>query len=136
MDTVLDEPGQPGTIPEESAQELYEDAPCGYLTASPDGTIVRANRTFLAWTGYTPDSLLSRRRFQDLLTVPAKIFYETHYGPLLKMQGFVREMALDLICADRRLLPVLVNSTEHRDAAGRSAAHPHHHLRCHRAAQV
>src|SRR5688572_7663280 len=120
MDTVLNESGRSGTIPEESAQELYEDAPCGYLTALPDGTIVRANRTFLAWTGYTPDSLLSRRRLQDLLTIPAKIFYETHYGPLLKMQGFIREMALDLVCADRSLLPVLVNSTEHRDAAGDS----------------
>ncbi|MDF3053252.1 MAG: hybrid sensor histidine kinase/response regulator [Geminicoccaceae bacterium] len=118
MDTVLNQPAQPGTIPEESAEELFEDAPCGYLTALPDGTIVRANRTFLAWTGYTPDSLLSRRRLQDLLTIPAKVFYETHYGPLLKMQGFIREMALDLICADRSLLPVLVNSREHRDAAG------------------
>jgi PAS domain S-box-containing protein len=46
------------------------------------------------------------------------VFYETHYRPLLRMQGFVREMALDLVCANGKLLPVFVNSVEHRDSAG------------------
>lgn len=105
-------------IPEESAQELYEDAPCGYLSLLPDGTIVRANRTLLRWTGYTPDQLFSGTRLQDLLPMAAKVFYETHYAPLLRMQGFIREMALDLVCANKQVLPVLVNATEIRDAAG------------------
>ena len=39
---------------EQSAEDLYENAPCGYLSAAPDGTIVRVNGTFLRWTGYTP----------------------------------------------------------------------------------
>ncbi|HEX7337734.1 MAG TPA: PAS domain S-box protein [Gemmatimonadales bacterium] len=102
---------------QESAEELYEDAPCGYLSTLQDGTIIRANRTFLAWTGYTRDILLSGRRLQDLLPVPAKMFYETHYRPLMRMQGFVREMALDLVCTSGALLPVLVNAVEHRDSA-------------------
>jgi PAS domain S-box-containing protein len=106
------------TLPEERAEELYEDAPCGYLSTLPDGMIVRVNRTFLAWTGYAPDELLERRRLQDLLPVGAKVFYETHYRPLIRMQGFVREIALDLVCADKTLLPVLVNAVEHRDSAG------------------
>ena len=46
--------------------ELYEDAPCGYVATLPDGTIVRANRTFLGWMGYAPDelrgSLFQKRR--------------------------------------------------------------------------
>jgi PAS domain S-box-containing protein len=120
MDSMLKlsaEPEKPA-IPEESAQELYEDAPCGYLSLLPDGTILRGNRTFLKWTGYTREELISGTRLQDLLTVPAKVFYETHYAPLLRMQGFIREMALDLVCANQQILPVLVNATEHRDAAG------------------
>jgi PAS domain S-box-containing protein len=111
------EPEKPA-IPEESAEELYEDAPCGYLSLLPDGTILRANRTFLRWTGYTREKLFSGTRLQDLLPVPAKVFYETHYAPLLRMQGFIREMALDLVCANKQVLPVLVNATEQRDAAG------------------
>ena len=95
MDSALKLPPEPEkpAVPEESAQELYEDAPCGYLSLLPDGTILRANRTFLRWTGYTPDELFSGTRLQDLLPVPVKVFYETHYAPLLRMQGFLREMA-------------------------------------------
>ena len=101
----------------ESAEELYESAPCGYLSTLPDGRIVRVNQTFLNWTSYSRERL-SRSRFSDLLNPPGKIFYETHYAPLLEMQGFANEIAFDLVCADGRLLPVLVNSVQKRDGAG------------------
>jgi PAS domain S-box-containing protein len=104
-------------VPEETAEELYEHAPCGYLSALPDGTIVRVNQTLLDWTGYSRESLLGRR-LRDLLPLPARVFYETHYDPLLRMQGFVREMALDLVCAGGALLPVLISAVQHRDTRG------------------
>jgi PAS domain S-box-containing protein len=109
--------------PKESAEELYENAPCGYLSTFPDGTIVRINRTILAWTGYQREDLLTGRRFQDLLTPAGKIYHETHYAPLLRMQGFVNEIAFDLLRADGGRLPVLVNSVEKRDAAGEPLLH-------------
>ena len=102
---------------DESPEELYERAPCGYLSALDDGTIVRVNQTLLDWTGYTREAVLGRS-LRDFLPIPAKVFYETHFDPLLRMQGFIREMALDLVCVTGRLLPVLVNSVQHRDAAG------------------
>jgi PAS domain S-box-containing protein len=102
----------------ESAEELFEHAPCGFLLTAPDGAVARVNETFLAWTGYARESVLAPRRFADLLTVPGRIFYETHYAPLLRMQGFVREVALDVVCPGRDPLPVLVNSTQKTDAAG------------------
>jgi PAS domain S-box-containing protein len=102
---------------EESADELYEHAPCGYLSALTDGTIVRVNQTLLDWTGYTRDRLVGRK-FRDLLPVAGRVFYETHYDPLLRMQGFVREMALELVCESGRLLPVLINSVLQKDPAG------------------
>lgn len=102
---------------EESPEELYENAPCGYVSTGPDGTIVRANRTFLSWTGYLLDDLVGRR-LQSLLTPGGQIFYETHYAPLLRMQGSVREIAVDLVCADGRTLPVLMNSVLRRDSSG------------------
>ncbi|MDX6748582.1 ATP-binding protein [Geminicoccaceae bacterium 1502E] len=108
----------PNAIPEESAEELYENAPCGYLSTLPDGTIVRANATFLSWTGHGRGEVL-QRTFQEFLTVPGKIYYETHYAPLLAMQGFVREIAFDLVRKDGSRLPVLVNTAQRRDADGR-----------------
>jgi PAS domain S-box-containing protein len=108
----------PGEALEESAAELYEQAPCGYLSALPDGTIVRANQTFLAWTGYERSELLGERKFQDLLTVAGRIYCETHWAPLLRMQGFANEVAFDLLGKDGSPIPVLVNASQKRDERG------------------
>jgi PAS domain S-box-containing protein len=112
-------PAQPHTAPAdgEHADELYEDAPCGYISAAPDGELIRVNRTLLTWTGYAREELIGRR-FQDLLTPGGRIYHETHYAPLLRMQGAVREIAMDIVCADGRRLPVLVNSVLRTDAEG------------------
>lgn len=103
---------------EESAEELYDQAPCAYLSTLPDGTIVRVNHTFLEWTGATRDGLLACTKFQALLTVGSRIYYETHYAPLLRMQGFANEIAFEIIRGDERILPVLVNSRQKRDGDG------------------
>jgi phosphoserine phosphatase RsbU/P len=98
--------------------ELYENAPCGYLSTLPDGTVVKANATFFTWTGYTQGDLVGRRRFQDLLAPGDRIFHETHYAPLLRMQGSVREIAVELRLPDGGRLPVLINAVLRNDAAG------------------
>src|SRR5689334_12955736 len=103
---------------EEDPGELYEHAPCGYLTTLPDGTIVKVNETFLAWTGYVRTELIGQRRFRDLLSAGDKIYYETHYAPLLSMQNDVHEVAFDLMRADGERLPILVNSSLGRDPNG------------------
>ena len=103
----------------ESVRELYEQAPCGYIFARPDGTLTRVNQTFLTWTGYAREELLPSTRFQDLLTVPGKLFYENQYAPLLRLQGFVQEVAFELVRPGRDPLPVLVNSVQRTDAQGR-----------------
>jgi PAS domain S-box-containing protein len=102
----------------ESAEDLYENAPCGYLSTSPDGMIVRVNATFLRWTGHAHDQLVGVKRFQELLTAGGRIYHETHYAPMLRMQGSVREIAVDVVCADGRRLPVLMNSVVVRDEHG------------------
>src|SRR3982750_1160762 len=78
---------------DEDPGDLYEHAPCGYLTTLPDGTIVKVNETFLSWTGYDRSDLVGRRRFRDLLTAGGRIYHETHYAPLLTMQDGVSEIA-------------------------------------------
>lgn len=112
----------PGSLIE-TAEELYESAPCGYLSTLPDGTIIRANQTFLTWIGIERQDLVGHKCFADLLSVGGRIFYETHFAPLLQMQGFIHEIAFDLTCRDGRLLPVLANTVLKRDAAGRPMVH-------------
>jgi PAS domain S-box-containing protein len=102
---------------DEDAATLYDEAPCGYLYTRPDGTLLRVNRTFLEWTGFTKSEVLGRR-FQDMLSIGGRIFHETHFAPLLHMQGFVNEIALDVVTRSGALLPVLVNSVQKRDPNG------------------
>ena len=105
-------------LPEDDPESLYEKAPCGYLSTTPDGTIVKVNQTFLTWTGFSREGLVGRRSFSDLLTGGGRIYHDTHYAPLLRMQDRVREIALDVVKADGERLPVLVNAAVEHDDAG------------------
>jgi sigma-B regulation protein RsbU (phosphoserine phosphatase) len=102
----------------DDADALYERAPCGYLSTTPDGLIVKVNGTFLTWTGWTAEDLVGQKRFVDLLTGGGRIYHETHYATTLQMQGTVREVALDLVTPDGRRLPSLVNSVLERTDDG------------------
>ncbi|MEV8320396.1 SpoIIE family protein phosphatase [Streptomyces sp. NPDC059900] len=96
---------------EDSVEDLYEHAPCGYLSTLLDGTIAKINTTLLDWLGHARADLVGRRTFSDLLTVGGRLYHETHFGPLLRMQGEVSGIALELKAADGGRLPVLVTST-------------------------
>jgi phosphoserine phosphatase RsbU/P len=96
---------------EDSVEDLYEYAPCGYLSTLLDGTIAKINATLLAWLGLERAQVVGVRRFADLLTVGGRLYHETHFAPLLRMQGEINGVALELAAADGRSLPVLVTST-------------------------
>jgi sigma-B regulation protein RsbU (phosphoserine phosphatase) len=101
----------------EDLEDLYENAPCGYLSLGPDGLIVKSNLTLSNWIGISQADMLGKR-LRDILNIAGAIFYETHIAPLLRMQGFFNEVALDLVTATGTKLPVLANAVERRDGAG------------------
>jgi phosphoserine phosphatase RsbU/P len=111
-----------GALAGDDPERLYDRAPCGYLTTTPDGLIAKANQTFLTLTGYERGDLIGKRRLVDLLTAGGRIYHETHYAPMLQMHGTAREIALDLVCADGRRVPVLVNSVLERDSSAAPTA--------------
>ncbi len=101
---------------QQSVEELFDNAPCGYVTTAPDGTIVQMNETFVRMIGGSRDALLSGKRFCELLTVPGRIYYDTHIGPLLQLQDGVKEVAFDMTRTGQPPLPILVNAIQKRDA--------------------
>jgi sigma-B regulation protein RsbU (phosphoserine phosphatase) len=103
---------------EEDLKDLYENAPCGYLSLRPDGSIAKANQTFCRWTGYAPEELLGKR-LHHFLNIAGRVYYETHFAPLLRMQGFFNEVALDLVKKDGEPFPVLVNAAERTNVEGK-----------------
>jgi phosphoserine phosphatase RsbU/P len=93
-----------------AADADFDAAPCGLLQTAEDGSIRRANLVFCAWVGVDAGALIGVRRFQDLLTMGARIFHQTHWAPLLQMQGSISEVKLDLRRRDGSTLPVVFNA--------------------------
>lgn len=90
---------------------MFEHAACGLVTTELNGTIVKVNATFCNWLGMKADELLYTRRIQDLLTVGGRVFHQTHWAPLMQLQGTVAEVQLDLKSAQGSVLPMLVNAS-------------------------
>ncbi|MCU1371633.1 MAG: SpoIIE family protein phosphatase [Ilumatobacteraceae bacterium] len=88
------------------------------LALGPDGTVTAVDETFLRWTGRRADDLIGTARFSSLLTAGGRIYHETHFAPLLLLQGEVREVAFDLVRVDGTPLAVIVHATLTRDADG------------------
>jgi len=97
------------------AQALLDAAPCGLMRTAPDGTFLRVNRTFCGWVGYSEQELLHRRKFQDLLSVGGRIFHQTHWAPLLAMQGSISEVKLELLQRDGSTVPIVINAIVRHD---------------------
>jgi PAS domain S-box-containing protein len=114
-----DEQVVPVTDLSEDLEDLFENAPCGYLSVSPNGNIAKVNATFCAWAGFEKNALVGKK-FQDLLHIAGRIYFETHFAPLLRMQGFFNEVALDIVKHDGSRLPVLVNAVEKRSDDGKA----------------
>jgi sigma-B regulation protein RsbU (phosphoserine phosphatase) len=102
-----------GRPPSPEALELLDAAACGLLQTADDGTLLRVNRTFYAWLGYAADELVGRRRFQELLTMGGRIFHQTHWAPLLRMQGSVSEVKLEVLHRDGTRIPMVFNAIRH-----------------------
>lgn len=101
---------------------LFERAPCGYVVTGPDGSLARVNQTFLDMTGWARTELVGQKRFQHLLTPAGQILYENRFAPMLRLQGFAREVAFELVRRDGDPLAVLVSSTRLVDADGEPSA--------------
>lgn len=92
------------------AEALYQHAPCALLLTNDKGLILKANQIFCRWLGYTPDQLVGVRKLQELLTVGGRIFYQTHWMPLLVMQRSIAEVKLDFLTAEGKVLPMVLNA--------------------------
>ena len=100
------------------AEQLLEEMPCGLLVTRMDGTIVRVNATFCRWIGMSAAELVGAKKLQELLTVGARIFHQTHWLPMLQMQGSISEVKFDVKAKDGRRLPMILNVMRRTADAG------------------
>lgn len=103
---------------DDGGADHFEDAPCGLMILLANGRIHRVNRRMCGWLGMDATSVVGQR-FTDYLNMGGRIFYETHISPLLRLQGGFDEFAIDMLAADGRVLQLIANASENRDAEGK-----------------
>ncbi|MGK5079919.1 hybrid sensor histidine kinase/response regulator [Janthinobacterium sp. HLX7-2] len=92
------------------AHTLFQHAACGLLLCASDGLILQANATFCGWLGYAADELIGHKKLQDLLTIGGRVFHQTHWLPLMQVQGSVSEVLLDMRQHQGQAVPMLFNA--------------------------
>lgn len=94
---------------------LLDSAPFGFLVVRDDGYVEAANGTLAEILDTTVDRLVGRH-VDTLLTTPSRIFYQSHFFPLLRLQRRIQEVYVSMLSAGGDEVPVLLNATR-RDAA-------------------
>jgi len=87
---------------------VLDRAPCGFVTFADDGTMVRVNTTLAELLGYTRFEL-EGWHLQKILPPGARVFYNTHIFPILKMHGRADEIYIALRTKDGHDEPMLMN---------------------------
>src|SRR5262249_31310180 len=100
----------------DEAEDLYNNAPCGYHSLDKDGVFVRVNETELRWLGYSRDELIGRK-ITDLLA-PESIKLLNDALTEFKTRGTLRDLEVHLVRKDGSILPALVSATGVRDSQG------------------
>jgi PAS domain S-box-containing protein len=88
---------------------LLDLAPCGFISFLDDGRVCVANRTLLEMLGYSPDEVLDKH-IELILAVGSRIFYQTHFFPLLRLHGRADEIFLLLRSKSGEDVAVLANA--------------------------
>ena len=107
-----------GRVPdvEPAVDSLLETAPCGFVSFADDGTIRTVNATLLDMVGSSRDELIGRR-VETIFNVGTRIFYQTHFFPLLKLHGRAEEIFLLLRGNDGEDIATLCNAVR-RERSG------------------
>ena len=97
--------------------DLYNNAPCGYHTLSPEGIFLKVNDKELEWLGYDRRQLVGIKNFIEII----------YHGSIKKFQdemitfdknGKFNNLEIFLVKKDGSLLPVLLTGCKEYDLQG------------------
>lgn len=97
--------------------EIFNNAPCGLHSLNKDGIFVAINDTELNWLGYTREEVVNKMSFGDLCTEEGKVQFRESFPKFIR-EGFVRDVAFEMVRKDGTHLPVLLNSRANYNEKG------------------
>lgn len=99
--------------------DLYENAPCGYHSVGPDGTILRMNRTELTWLGFAQKEIVAKRTLAELVSARSYGKYKHVIDQLIVEGRHTSETEIELVRKDGSILDALLRISAVRDRQGR-----------------
>lgn len=106
----------------EEIKNLYDLAPCGYLSVDDQILLTSINQTLLDWMGYTRADVIGKMKYHDLLSDESRAKFEKTFETDFKEYvetGYVMDLEFDFKRKDGSLFPVLVNSAATFDDSGK-----------------
>lgn len=100
----------------EEISDLYNNAPCGYHSLSPEGTILSVNDTELKLLGYTRSEFVGRS-ITDFMTPEGRESFHQYFSAL-KETGSIRDVEVEYLKKDGTVLSALVGADMVRNAQG------------------
>jgi signal transduction histidine kinase len=82
--------------------DLLDTAPCGFLSFGDDGQVSLVDRTLLELLGYAREDVVGGH-VERLLPVGSRIFYQTHWFPLLRARRAAERVSAELEIAGEGL---------------------------------
>lgn len=95
---------------DEELLDLYENAPCGYISVMADGIVVRANNTFCDLTGFAKIEIERNMLFVDFLSDVSLSVFDADLD--------LSDVSLELKSIYGETIPVLINTSKVLDSHG------------------
>lgn len=89
-------------------QPPFDEAPCLFLSFTDEGLITAVNKTACLTTGYQSNELIGQN-ISRIVTLGTRIFFQTHFFPLLRLEGHAEEIFITLRCKNTSELPLMMN---------------------------
>lgn len=89
--------------------DILNVLPCGYVSFNDSGIITNCNNIVEDWIGL-PREHLAGKSIENIFTLATRIFYNTHFFPLVKLHSHASEVFLSLKNKNDHDIPVLANA--------------------------
>ncbi len=97
----------------EEIKDLYNKAPCGYLSVDSSIFLTNINQTLLNWLGYSVEEVIGKMKYEDLLSQKSKEIHLNSfiedYDKFIEL-GYVNDLEFEFQRKDKTTFPAVVNS--------------------------
>jgi len=94
-------------------KDLYNKAPCGYLSVDSNVFLNNINETFLNWLGYTAEEVIGKMKYEDLLSQASRESHLKSFADDFDIyieKGYVNDLEFEFQRKDKTTFPAIINS--------------------------